>query len=58
MPTCNRCRGDFETEELVRHEYDGRLLVVHCPVCNATMGSYRLQSPAVDALRPRRMRGT
>ena len=54
MPKCNYCEKRFETEELVRHEYDGRLLVVHCPACNTVMGTYRTQAPETDTLRSRR----
>ncbi|MFC6904457.1 hypothetical protein [Halalkalicoccus tibetensis] len=40
MPTCSGCSGDFTPEELVRHE-DGPLLLVHCPDCGLSLGSYR-----------------
>jgi len=39
MPTCPRCRGEYEASALVRHEHEG-LVIVHCPDCEFPMGSY------------------
>ena len=55
MPTCKHCGGTFETEQLIRHEYDGRLLMVHCPNCHMVMGTYRTESPRTDTRRSDRM---
>ena len=40
MPTCKHCNCECSPAELVRHETD-RILLVHCPECEAPLGSYR-----------------
>ncbi|WP_169302386.1 hypothetical protein [Halorientalis salina] len=40
MPTCKHCDREFNPAELVSHETD-RLRLVHCPACEAPLGSYR-----------------
>lgn len=40
MAICKHCGGTYEADELVRHEH-GSLVVVHCPDCNCTMGTWR-----------------
>jgi DNA-directed RNA polymerase subunit RPC12/RpoP len=39
MPRCKRCSGEFEAEELKRHEVDG-MVHVHCPNCGFNLGDY------------------
>ncbi|WP_336344385.1 hypothetical protein [Halalkalicoccus ordinarius] len=39
MTTCQRCDGEFEPEELIRHERP-RLVLVHCPDCGTFLGEY------------------
>jgi DNA-directed RNA polymerase subunit RPC12/RpoP len=39
MPRCKRCSGEFEAEELKRHEIDG-MVHVHCPNCGFNLGDY------------------
>lgn len=39
MPTCPGCGGDHDAASLVRHEHDA-IVIVHCPDCNCTMGTY------------------
>lgn len=45
MPKCNRCSGQFDAEDLVRHEYE-HLVVVHCPDCGFVMGQYNRHTEA------------
>jgi uncharacterized Zn finger protein len=40
VTTCQRCDGEFEVEELIRHERP-RLVLVHCPNCGSLLGEYR-----------------
>lgn len=40
MATCNECDGTFDVEELIRHR-NGPYVVVHCPDCKHTMGTWR-----------------
>jgi len=40
MATCKRCGTSVEADDLVRHERES-LVVVHCPDCNFTMGTWR-----------------
>lgn len=49
MPTCRNCSGEFDADDLVRHEAE-RVLVVHCPDCRAPLGRYRRHGddPATD----------
>lgn len=51
MPTCRGCGEEHETDTLERHERDG-LVIVHCPDCAYTMGTWR--DPAARPVRDRR----
>jgi uncharacterized Zn finger protein len=52
MVTCPSCGSDHPPEELVRHECE-RLVIVHCPDCEALLGRYRRHgdAPETDRLR-------
>jgi uncharacterized Zn finger protein len=43
MPTCPSCDGEYDAEELKRHERDG-MVFVHCPDCGHSMGAYNRHS--------------
>jgi DNA-directed RNA polymerase subunit RPC12/RpoP len=40
VPRCRRCDGEFDAEELVRHD-QRRVVFVHCPECGFRLGEYR-----------------
>ncbi|WP_332898288.1 hypothetical protein [Haladaptatus sp. CMSO5] len=52
MPTCTHCGNDYATEQLIRHERP-RLVVIHCPGCNAPLGRYHRHgdNPQIDHFR-------
>ncbi|MGM0590872.1 MAG: hypothetical protein ACQETI_04445 [Halobacteriota archaeon] len=52
MTICPRCGAEHEPEELIRHETE-RLLLVHCPDCEALLGEYRRHGddPQTDRLK-------
>jgi len=39
MADCPRCGGDFDVDDLVRHERES-LVRVHCPDCATLLGDY------------------
>ena len=43
VPTCQNCHAELVADDLVRHDHDG-LLLVHCPNCGFTMGTYNRHS--------------
>ncbi|MFC6731940.1 hypothetical protein [Haladaptatus sp. DYSN1] len=49
MTTCSHCGNEYTADQLIRHERP-RLVVIHCPGCNAPLGQYRRHGddPHVD----------
>lgn len=49
VPTCRNCQAEIAVEDLVRHDHD-ELVMVHCPKCGFTMGTYNRHSepPRMD----------